>query len=548
MDPTTLPATYVSHPVTEDKGLLSCPITLYSDGVPYSKGDTFICYYWSTHCDPHTRHLICIIKKSDLCDCGCNGWCTTGAIQRILAWSFKCLSSGVYPEFDHRRRPFADEVRAARRGFPLAAGICGALCEYRADLLEMQQSLGFKNWANVEHPCFCCRTRKVEMFEFDRTVEATRWRERDDSTWRAEVAASMTRRKLGAHQRGLLKQLLRVCEFDANRGGLVLTEDFPPLQLHCGHRLIENEYVDDIHDVASIELPAFLDFFDTTRVAQLNMISPLFSIPGFGVDSLHLDAMHILDLGATQYIAGSTLTALVENNFARSTKARGLKHELPFPTTKKTDTGGGGTGEGKRLFVGPSPALIDDRRLENIFHLRRRFKMFYKMRRLNNRKQLSCIMKLKLKQLSNRAIAPRLLAKAAQTRNLLPLLEQLCSENPDFLGRNGEYLTRSVKHMNAAHAIMKREPRNMSAAGLQGLQHSMARYLRAWRIYGGHHVFKHHSAWDLVRRAKRQGNPMYYWTYADEQMNRLMGTVAKSLHAGSTFYITFLGKILPELS
>ena len=75
----------------------------------------------------------------------------------------------------------------------------------------------------------------------------------------------------------------------------------------------------------------FIDFFDTTRVAQLNMISPLFSIPGFGVDSLHLDAMHILDLGATQYIAGSTLTALVENNFARSTKARGLKHELPFP-------------------------------------------------------------------------------------------------------------------------------------------------------------------------------------------------------------------------
>ena len=35
--------------------------------------------------------------------------------------------------------------------------------------------------------------------------------------------------------------------------------------------------------------------------------------------------------------------------------------------------------------------------------------------------------------------------------------------------------------------------------------------------------------------------------YADEQENRVMGSVAKSLHGGNTFYLSFLQKVLPEV-
>jgi len=74
----------------------------------------------------------------------------------------------------------------------------------------------------------------------------------------------------------------------------------------------------------------------------------------------------------------------------------------------------------------------------------------------------------------------------------------------------------------------------------------MNRVLAHWSSFGGHMVFKHHCAWHLSERATRHGNPKYYWTYADEQDNRVMGTVAKKLHGGRTFYLTFLKKVLPE--
>eukprot|EP00959_Pyramimonas_sp_CCMP1952_P138879 2906895-Pyramimonas_sp.AAC.1 len=72
----------------------------------------------------------------------------------------------------------------------------------------------------------------------------------------------------------------------------------------------------------------------------------------------------------------------------------------------------------------------------------------------------------------------------------------------------------------------------------------MQRFPVHWRLCGGHHVFNFHSAWGMVRRAARQGNPTYYWTYADEQMNRLIGAVAKSCHAGGAFYMALLEKVL----
>eukprot|EP00959_Pyramimonas_sp_CCMP1952_P362513 7591831-Pyramimonas_sp.AAC.1 len=89
---------------------------------------------------PGKRFLICVIKKSDLCACGCQGWCTIGCVHRILTWSFTTLSKGVWPSFDHNGEPL-DEMRSTHRGFQLAGGKCGALCEYRADLLEIVTSL-----------------------------------------------------------------------------------------------------------------------------------------------------------------------------------------------------------------------------------------------------------------------------------------------------------------------------------------------------------------------------------------------------------------------
>jgi len=143
---------------------------------------------------------------------------------------------------------------------------------------------------------------------------------------------------------------------------------------------------------------------------------------------------------------------------------------------------------------------------------------------------------------------PRLRSKAAECRNLVPLMSQLCTENPQCLGDRGMHLQICCTQLALFYKTMESEPRHMSSAGLRTLQSSMTRFLAHWKLFGGHLVYKHHCAWHLAEAASRHGNPKYYLTYADEQENRVMGAVAKSLHGGNTFYLTFLQKVLPDMA
>eukprot|EP00959_Pyramimonas_sp_CCMP1952_P290382 6073741-Pyramimonas_sp.AAC.1 len=98
------------------------------------------------------RHTIATIRKADLCSCACRGMCTIGAIMSVVVWSLNVLASGVFPELAHDGTPFHSEWRHNVRGFPLAEGLCGALVEMRADLLEFVSALGFRRWDNVLNP------------------------------------------------------------------------------------------------------------------------------------------------------------------------------------------------------------------------------------------------------------------------------------------------------------------------------------------------------------------------------------------------------------
>eukprot|EP00969_Alexandrium_andersonii_P350293 15432916-Alexandrium_andersonii.AAC.1 len=75
----------------------------------------------------------------------------------------------------HDQKPFQDEHRANQRGFDLADGRCGALCEMRADLLEFVTACGFKTWSHVKCPCFCCTCVRDSLFDFPARVESSKW-------------------------------------------------------------------------------------------------------------------------------------------------------------------------------------------------------------------------------------------------------------------------------------------------------------------------------------------------------------------------------------
>eukprot|EP00969_Alexandrium_andersonii_P151293 6689665-Alexandrium_andersonii.AAC.1 len=88
-----LPPTFWKHPVYQAKKQQAYPVGYFSDAVPHTKKDSFIVFYWSCLLGDTKRHMICSVRKADLCKCGCKGFCTLGAILRMIAWSFNALAS-----------------------------------------------------------------------------------------------------------------------------------------------------------------------------------------------------------------------------------------------------------------------------------------------------------------------------------------------------------------------------------------------------------------------------------------------------------------------
>jgi hypothetical protein len=55
---------------------------LYLDGVPYSLrrvGYDSVLVIWLVNKVTQTRYLLCIVRKTTMCRCGCKGWCTLAA-------------------------------------------------------------------------------------------------------------------------------------------------------------------------------------------------------------------------------------------------------------------------------------------------------------------------------------------------------------------------------------------------------------------------------------------------------------------------------------
>ena len=138
---------------------------------------------------------------------------------------------------------------------------------------------------------------------------------------------------------------------------------------------------------------------------------------------------------------------------------------------------------------------------------------------------------------------PFLKAKAMETHCLIPLMEDLLNEHGRLFGLSLIHLKSCVTNLLRFFAICRREPRTLSKDGLNGIQRCVCSFLTSWKRAGGHCVYKHHMMFHLAEHAGRLGNPSAYHTYADEEENRAMGTVAKQLHGSRKFYVTFLQRV-----
>ena len=70
-----LPQAYYTSPVVQQYGHKVFPYILYMDGICFAKRDTLLGLFVYNMVTGH-RCLFAVLRKSELCQCGCRGWCT----------------------------------------------------------------------------------------------------------------------------------------------------------------------------------------------------------------------------------------------------------------------------------------------------------------------------------------------------------------------------------------------------------------------------------------------------------------------------------------
>ena len=101
------------------------------------------------------RHVVCVIRKSSLCKCGCRGWCTLFPVFQMLKWSFKALYEGRRPSEGHDGSGCGDAVWGRLVGVPLIRK--GILVQVKADWEGFCNIMGFALWSSICKPCLLCK-------------------------------------------------------------------------------------------------------------------------------------------------------------------------------------------------------------------------------------------------------------------------------------------------------------------------------------------------------------------------------------------------------
>ena len=152
--------------VTSARGVV-WPLALYVDGVPFQRRDSLIAFY-VYNLVTQVRHLMAVLRKSGICTCGCQGWCSLSPLFFFLRWSFEALATGHAPQKRHDGQPFGpgDEQWAAQAGHRIAKG---ALVQVKGDWAEFVRAFGLVAWNSTLHPCFCCHCTRDALYEVGHT-------------------------------------------------------------------------------------------------------------------------------------------------------------------------------------------------------------------------------------------------------------------------------------------------------------------------------------------------------------------------------------------
>ena len=292
------------------------PLAAYIDGVTFRQAASgrsdSTTGFWLTNVLSGTRYLVTVIRDSDLCSCGCRGWCSYWPVLNFMRWTVLTMQ-------DHRRpvrKWDGSPWQAEAAGSELSYNAC--LLWIKGDWMEHIKTLGLAPFSQYHAPCQFCTQVKPELhwvaegfsapggplwdlrthesyFEDCSKCEVVVQIATEDARRQLLLALGILRRGSGVHGMGVLQ---------------------PIGTLQIGDRLEPSEQLQDTHSLWCAKLPLELTFWRPTIGSESKLPmdpmqhrSPLFDrrLNTSPANSLAIDELHCLHLGQMQRIISAVL-------------------------------------------------------------------------------------------------------------------------------------------------------------------------------------------------------------------------------------------------
>ena len=499
-----LPPSYWEHPLVKshpDK--LIGAVAIYMDGVRYSNSDTVV-GIWLVCVVTGRRHLVALVRKRNLCDCGCKGWCTWFTILSYIRWCCECLHEGVMPSQRHDCSEWLgqDSVRAQRAGKAFTPAIVLYL---KGDWMEFCERFGFFGQGHSLRTCFLCNAHRYNLYEAaGSSILALPFHCNTHDSWDAACTSCEIVVALGPEHHRQLKMILQFDKREKGSHGLALRQPFHALQLAEGDRVEPSSLMPDVFEILEarvLDYPMFVLFWRPSNEYMCHHRCPLFSkqLRITCDDSIAIDTLHTFYLGP---LHGFSILLLWSLFAARSWG--------PFNCNSAAE-------------------LINACRAA-----RHNLTAFIKQRRvLVPQETLTALSDLTCNMVGT-ANSPQLKVKAAETWTVFLWLRSVLLQPAVFERVHlGSQLLEAANCLHDIIRVWKEQPSVMSA---RALQLTMTRYVRYLDIISSHEDLhacrtpKTHMVLHMIARAHCQGNPMDYSTFYDESLNKELKKILRNVH------------------
>lgn len=493
------PAAYTEHEVVKAADDAVLPCALYLDGTPLSERDG-VTGFWIYNLITMRRHLCAVVRKSELCRCGCKGWCTWWSVWNMLSWSFMCLQQGRYPDRDCLNRPWHDDLdRARKAGSRLH---CQAiLYMVKGDWMEFTSTVGYANWRTKGSPCFLCKAEADTMFSFQGLgvrCHPAGW----DRVTRDDVEAACSRcEKVVALSQDQHLKLRTTLTYDLRKKstasrGRIANWDYPDLGLISSDRLEPSRHVPNVGEIENATVfPLVTTWWDRSRETRVRHRNPIWNVPGVTPRTFRVDALHSLYLGPCRDWCGGVVWLFIHNRvFARA------------------------------------DADEESAKTATVLHIHHLLTVWYRAERKRMPgKSLTTINYLAATMVGS-AKSPKMSTKAAETCHCMPFFVELLEMHRARLGPKMKPFLLCGQGLVHISDIMKEGARCLKVAELQRFHDAMSSVARMWQVTGLRFKPKLHLLAEMVYESSWSGNPSYAWTFEDEGLNKILAHIGFAAH------------------